>query len=185
VNAGAQFYIPTENEWYKAAYYKSGGTNAGYWGYTTKSNTAPGNAIGSLTNQANYFAAFTYAVTQSSTTSSSQNYLTNVGAFTNSASAYGTFDQGGNVYEWNDLTGAAGSTRGIRGGYWYSLAIGLSSSSGGAGDPSLESYGSGFRLASPLGGPSGVPEIDPAGMGTVLALVAGTLAWLERRRLAA
>jgi hypothetical protein len=33
--------------------------------------------------------------------------------------------------------------------------------------------------------PSGVPEIDPAGMGTVLALVAGTLAWLERRRLAA
>ena len=32
-NAGAKYHIPTENEWYKAAYYKGGGTNAGYWLY--------------------------------------------------------------------------------------------------------------------------------------------------------
>jgi formylglycine-generating enzyme required for sulfatase activity len=32
-NAGAQWVLPTEDEWYKAAYYKSGGTNAGYWMY--------------------------------------------------------------------------------------------------------------------------------------------------------
>lgn len=31
--------------------------------------------------------------------------------------------------------------------------------------------------------PSAVPEIDPAGMGSVLALVAGALGLLERRRL--
>jgi len=30
VNPGATFYIPTEDQWYKAAYYKDGGTNAGY-----------------------------------------------------------------------------------------------------------------------------------------------------------
>ena len=29
-------------------------------------------------------------------------YRTNVGEFENSASAYGTFDQGGNVWEWNE-----------------------------------------------------------------------------------
>ena len=44
-NAGATYWIPTENEWYKAAYYKSGGTNAGYWTYTTQSNTAPSSTL--------------------------------------------------------------------------------------------------------------------------------------------
>lgn len=38
---GATYHIPTENEWYKAAYYKGGSTNAGYWLYATQSNTAP------------------------------------------------------------------------------------------------------------------------------------------------
>ena len=37
----AHWLLPSENEWYKAAYYKGGGTNAGYWTYATQSNTAP------------------------------------------------------------------------------------------------------------------------------------------------
>ena len=37
----ATFFIPNENEWYKAAYYKGGSSNAGYWLYATQSNTAP------------------------------------------------------------------------------------------------------------------------------------------------
>ena len=40
-NNDAKYHLPTENEWYKAAYYKGGGTNAGYWTYATQSNTAP------------------------------------------------------------------------------------------------------------------------------------------------
>ena len=40
-NAGAKYHIPTENEWYKAAYYKGGGTNAGYWKYATQSDDDP------------------------------------------------------------------------------------------------------------------------------------------------
>jgi len=40
-NANASYSIPIENEWYKAAYYKGGGANAGYWLYATQSNSAP------------------------------------------------------------------------------------------------------------------------------------------------
>jgi hypothetical protein len=40
-NIGAKYYIPTENEWYKAAYYKGSGTSAGYWKYPTQSDFDP------------------------------------------------------------------------------------------------------------------------------------------------
>lgn len=40
-NINALYSIPTENEWYKAAYYKGGGTNAGYWKYATQSDVDP------------------------------------------------------------------------------------------------------------------------------------------------
>jgi formylglycine-generating enzyme required for sulfatase activity len=40
-NVGANYYIPTENEWYKAAYYKGGGTDAGYWTNSLQSNSEP------------------------------------------------------------------------------------------------------------------------------------------------
>jgi formylglycine-generating enzyme required for sulfatase activity len=65
-------------------------------------------------------------------------------------SAYGTFDQNGNVWEWNDLTGAAGSSRGIRGGAWYFYDFGLSSSFRLIIEPSSNDYYFGFRVASIL-----------------------------------
>jgi formylglycine-generating enzyme required for sulfatase activity len=170
-NSGATFYIPTENEWYKAAFYKGGSSNAGYWDYATQSDSAPGNTIGSGANQANYYAG-DYAVTQSASYSGTQNYLTDVGAFTGSGSAYGTFNQSGNVSEWNDLTGAAGSSRGLRGGSWGNEAFALSSSDGYAIDPSSESLIIGFRLASPVAVPEpstwvmGLAGIACAGWGT-------------------
>ena len=48
-NADAKYHIPTEAEWYKAAYYKSGGTNAGYWDYATQSDTAPSSVTATST----------------------------------------------------------------------------------------------------------------------------------------
>ena len=113
----AEWRLPTEDEWYKAAYYdptlNSG--SGGYWAYATKSNTVPGNVVGSGINQANYNRYNIYSVTQSASYSSSQNYLTPVGAFTNSASAYGTYDQAGDVWNWNNAV-ISGTSRCSRGG---------------------------------------------------------------------
>ena len=55
--------FPTENESYKAAYYKTGGTNAGYWQYPSSSNTPPVNTLSATgTNNANFFNGSTYTV---------------------------------------------------------------------------------------------------------------------------
>jgi sulfatase modifying factor 1 len=183
VNPGATFYIPTEDQWYKAAYYKGGSTSAGYWDYATQSDTAPTavtadstgiGSAGSTGNFANYNRVAGW--------NSQNGNVTTVGT-NGGASAYGAFDMSGNLYEWNDLTGAAGSSRGLRGGSWSNNAFSLSSSFGDTFDPSDEFNFIGFRLASPVIAP--VPEIDPAGMTSVLALVTGALGLLERRRLKA
>jgi len=181
-SAAPTFFIPNQNEWYKAAYYSPSlnSGSGGYYAYATQSNTAPGNVVGILVNQANYYNGV-YSVTRSSSYASNQNYLTDVGAFTDSGSFYGTFDQSGNLYQWNDLDGAPGSSRGLRGGDWFRLAFGLSSSDSLSYGPSYEDGYIGFRLASPVSG-SAVPEIDPNGLSAVLGLIVGGLGLLERRR---
>jgi len=185
-NPGAAFRLPTENEWYKAAYYSptlnSGA--GGYYAYATQSDTAPGNIIGGTANQANYAPGGVWSVTQSGY-DSSQNYLTDVGAFSGSGSFYGTFDQSGSVFQWNDLDGTDASSRGLRGGDWYEgYPLYISSSySGFSMAPSFNFSKAGFRLAGT--GASAVPEIDPNSIGSVLALVLGSLGLLERRRLKA
>lgn len=157
------YRIPTENEWYKAAYYRGGGAHAGYWTYATRSDAAPGNVPGGAANEANYYAGV-HTVTQSATFVQGQNYLTDIGSFTASPSGYGTFDQSGNVWEWNDLAGASGAFRGLRGGGCDDEVSGLASSNRDIHDPASESGFYGFRLASPVA----VPEPS-----TCAALAAG------------
>jgi formylglycine-generating enzyme required for sulfatase activity len=182
VNPGATFYIPTEDQWYKAAYYQGGGTNAGYWDYATQSDTAPtpvtadSTGIGSAGSTGN-FANFNQAADWDSQDGNVTTVGTNGGA-----SAYGAFDMSGNVFEWNDLTGAAGSSRGVRGGDYLTSLYGpyeLSSSYSFSPAPSSQFDLIGFRLASQV---SGVPEIDPATGGSALSLVACVLAMIEQRR---
>jgi formylglycine-generating enzyme required for sulfatase activity len=174
-NPGAVVYIPTEDQWYKSAYYKGSGTNTGYWDYATQSDSLPDNEIGSGVNQANYRENSTnsFSVTQSVVYSSIQNYLTDVGAFTSSASAYNTFDQNGNVWEWNDLAGTAGATRGVRGGGWdYDNEVGLSSSFRLSYNPSYENVSLGFRI---------VPEPSTWVMG-LAGIACGGYSLFRRRR---
>jgi sulfatase modifying factor 1 len=171
-NAGATWWIPSENEWYKAAYYKRGGTNADYWPYPTQSDTAPGNIIGSAINQANIIAGGAYSVTQSGDYDDSQNYLTDVGVFSNSASAYGTYDQGGNVWEMYDPIDD--SEGGVRGGSWGYAAEELLFSTRYPLDPGPDGVNDiGFRLAT-------VPE--PSTYALLLMSGAGALWWASRKR---
>ena len=166
------YRLPTENEWYKAAYYKGGSTNAGYWDYATQSDVSPGNTPGSGSNQANYWNG-KYSVTQSSNLLGGQNHLTDVGAFSASPSAYGTFDQSGNALELNDLTGGASLARGRRGGDWSQNWAEVSSF---VRYEYQGNYG-GFRLAAPVA----VPEPSTWLMG-LAGLVCGACS--VRRRAA-
>jgi len=184
VNPGATFYIPTEDQWYKAAYYKGGSTDAGYWDYATQSNDTPtkvtadamGNGRsssgGDLHSQGNY-ANYHFGADWNSQDGNVTSVGTNGGP-----SAYGTFDMSGNIIEWNDLTGAAGSSRGLRGGDWKDPAVYLSSSSDGHIDSWYYSNGIGFRLAA-------VPELgipEPSSLSLLLASGAVLMAGRRRNR---
>ena len=182
VNSGATFSVPTEDQWYKAAYYKGGGTSVGYWNYATQNDSAPTavaagetgiGSAGSTGNFANYNSNADWKGQDGNVTTVGTN---------GGPSFYGAFDMSGNVYEWNDLTGASGSSRGQRGGNWNGIAFLMSSSCRGSLDPETAGLTVGFRLASPVSGPSGVPEIDPSGLSAVLGLLFGGLGLLERRR---
>lgn len=148
-NTGAvpTFYIPLENEWYKAAYYNGAGS---YYTYATQSNTLPSNKFNSAaSNQANYLddAGNGYCVSQSPALSTTQTYLTNVGLFANSPSHYGTFDQTGSAWEWNDLDGKPSKSRGLKGAAWTSTPPYLQSSYRLITVPTSISLNVGFRLA--------------------------------------
>ena len=177
VNNGATFYIPTEDQWYKAAYYQGGGTNAGYWNYATQSDsdptavTAGETGIGSAGNTGN-FANFNRGAQWNSQNGNVTTVGTNGGP-----SAYGAFDMSGNIFEWNDLTGAAGSSRGLRGGVWDNAPFYLSSSNSNSGAPSREGDDIGFRLASPVA----VPEPSTWVMG-LAGIACGGYSLFRRRR---
>jgi formylglycine-generating enzyme required for sulfatase activity len=165
-NTGWQWAVTSEDEWYKAAYYKGGGTNAGYWDYPTSSDTAPGRDMADPLpgNNANYYTgASPYPI-------DSGKYTTVAGEFENSDSPYGTFDQGGNIFEWNEGIPQEGC-RGLRGGsFSWGYGYYLRAAGRDYDFPTGEGGSVGFRV-------SEVPE--PATMG-LLAL--GGLGMLARRR---
>jgi sulfatase modifying factor 1 len=147
-NTNVTWFIPTENQWYKSAYYD--GVSNLYYNYATKSSIAPNNniPINDSGNSANYFAdAFTQQ----------ESYpLTPVGAYAASKSPYGTADQDGNVWEWTETTGTTTSVRIRRGGAFDTDATKLVSSYRESLSPTFEIEDMGFRLAT-ISTPVGVP----------------------------
>ncbi len=156
-NSGAAptFYLPTEDQWYKAAYYdpRMNRNKGGYYRYATSSDTAPSNQVGNAANMANYIddatGTYFYSVPQSRYIDPNQNYLLDAGAYTGSASYYGTFDQSGAINTWNDLDGTASASRGLRGGFFFAGAASIQSVTFAHAAATHEGADAGIRLASP------------------------------------
>ncbi|NLF09589.1 MAG: SUMF1/EgtB/PvdO family nonheme iron enzyme [Pirellulaceae bacterium] len=167
----AKFWIPTQDEWYKGAYYdpqKEGG--AGYWDYATRKD-APDVPSNILTdpdsgNNANYRYSG-----DGSYTVGSPYWTTPVGSFEYSVSAYGTFDQNGNLSEW--LETGSSSVRFIRSGSFINNESFMHANyTSGNYNPTTENFIVGIRVAGV------VPE-----PGTFAMLAgAAAAAWLFLRR---
>lgn len=152
-NPGWKWAVTSEDEWYKAAYYKGGSLDAGYWDFPTKSNTAPANRVleADPGNSANYYVGG-HCI-------GSPYYRTNAGEFENSASAYGTFDQAGNVWEWNETivwTTGSDVCHDLRGGCFGDIGVfNLQAWDRHAGQPpTLDDMSFGFRVVRAVPEPS-------------------------------
>lgn len=168
-NADARWFVPTENEWYKAAYYQpaaKGGDSDSYWWFPMRTNSVPYSdqppgATPDNTRVGNFqkYDASSpgyddgYAVTGQLGGCIIQNCLTDVGAYTLSPSFYRTFDQGGNVEEWNE-TAMSSSTRVQRGGMWIDNYLQLHVSNREGRVPTEKNNYIGFRVATVIPEPS-------------------------------
>ena len=139
-NAGATVFLPTDEEWYKAAYYDT--QLSVFFDYPTGTDTLiVCSAPTVLPNTANCGSAGVG--------------LTAVGSYPNSPSPNGTFDQGGNASEWTDAEAGILENRTIRGGSIGTPADRLRGAILEYDDPWFESGGLGFRVATLAEGQGG------------------------------
>jgi len=194
---GAQWFLPSEGEWYKAAYHKDDGVTNNYWLYPTQSNTrpfsveSPGAGTPNPANNANYVFndgnvntpyddGFAVGPNVVGGFVVNANYLSDAGAYTATTSPYGTYDQAGNVFEWTeglDPSSAThpGSSRITRGGSWFTNMNALRPNHRNLRVPHFIDDQTGFRLAAIVS----VPE--PSSF--ALAISACAVLWLARRHL--
>jgi formylglycine-generating enzyme len=179
VNSGASYFLPTEDQWYKAAYYNGGGTNARYWDYATQSDSTPTAVTAGSTGIGSSGSTGNFANYNEGADWNGQNgNVTTVGS-NGGASAYGAFDMSGNIYEWNAGAFLVGSQifNGLRGGFWESVgASDLSSSNRTFDDPADENDQNGFRLAS-----TAIPEPGTWAAMAIFAAGAAYAGWRRRR----
>ncbi len=156
----ARYFLPSADEWYKAAYYDP--TSGVYFNYPTGSNVVAPTPVASGT------AAGTAVYSGQANPAD----ITLAGGL----SPYGTMGQGGNAPEWDEtdfdlVNDSSSSTRGIRGGGWNNNSNDLLASTRGNGNPTNGAI-IGFRVAS-----IAIPEPS-----TLLLLCLGSLAVFWRRR---
>ena len=155
-NAGANIFLTSQDEWYKAAYYDTGSLS--YYDFPAGTDsTILCASPGATANTANCFNA-------------AGGGPTDVGSYTGSSSPNGTFDQGGNLWELVEPT-VSGGNPGLRGGAYSHNSYAVKASYLVGSTPTSENINVGFRVASL------VPE-----PGTGLLLSMGMLGIAGRRR---
>jgi len=139
-NKDAYYFLPSDNEWVKAAYYNPGGSD--YFLYPTAGDTAP-TAVASGTDAGT--AVYDGRVAPATVDSAG------------GLSPYGTMGQGGNVWEWNESAFDGSNSEGyenhaLRGGSWLNTGDFLRSSTQSSthamfrSDPAGEDSNVGFRV---------------------------------------
>jgi formylglycine-generating enzyme required for sulfatase activity len=162
-NKGAYYFLPSEDEWYKAAYYSPAQT--GYFNYPTASDNPP-QAV--LAGTASNTAVYAWGNPNGPAA------INDAG----SLSAYATMAQGGNAAEFSEsayggTNTSASAYRSLRGGSYGNSGSYLMSSYRDIFGPNQGWEGIGFRVAS-------VPE--PSTYALLLMTGAGALWWARCRR---
>jgi formylglycine-generating enzyme required for sulfatase activity len=165
-NANAFYFLPSENEWVKAAYWNGTALQT----YATKDNGFPAQGNGTSGTGWNYW-------NNGPATNPEGPWAVGSG----SQELNGTYDMMGNDFEWmespmNSGDYGAGSSRALRSGHWYYDSYVMASSTRSIYYPAEECDIVGFRVAS-------VPE-----PGSIALMLAGALcllayAWQRRMRL--
>lgn len=137
-NVDSFYFLPSEDEWYKAAYYSA----STYFDYPTGSDSIPDGI--DFDGDANFDAVFNDGFAQPT-----PNDIYNAGI----ASPWGTFGQGGNVLErvedaFDGGNDSPSDLRAYYGGYWTQSQIALMPSGIGGNTPDDSDSNVGFRVAS-------------------------------------
>ncbi|MCA9237699.1 MAG: SUMF1/EgtB/PvdO family nonheme iron enzyme [Planctomycetales bacterium] len=180
----ATFFLPNNDEWYKAAYHQNDGVTANYWDYPMSSDDIPysddPDSVNTpdSSNTANFFKDDSnangfddgYAVTGQPLLDANEYYLSEVGAYGTAMSPYGTFDQGGNAAEVTEpFPGPPGLNIFIlRGGSFSSGSNGLNAATRVLARDGSYAARYGFRVASRIPEPSTLLLGALAGLGLLL-----------------
>ena len=130
----AEWWLPSEHEWHKAAYHKNDGVTANYWAWPASAGPKPiASAPPGTGNDANFNNA-------------ASSHFSDVGAYTTSPSPYGTFDQGANAWEVTESI-ASGANRINLGDGYGGAGTYMQSNRRNYGPPNGRHSGTGFRVA--------------------------------------
>lgn len=171
-NPGALIFLPTVNEWHKAAYHDPSQTRRYRWysSGNTRPTRATANSVGDINNPGPNVANYDQVANWNG---SAIGNVTTVGsAGPESESYYGTADQTGNLWEWNEWWRGTG-WRGKAGGSFVESASAQGSwSIAGSAAATIEVFSFGFRPARAVACQAdldGSGIVDLADLGLLLA----------------
>jgi formylglycine-generating enzyme required for sulfatase activity len=162
----AHYFLPSSDEWYKAAYYDPDGQS--YFDFPTGSDSAPTPTLGGTTpGTAVYLGSLPTDEVYQQLLGPAK--ITQAGGL----SPYGTMGQAGNIFEWKENDGSLLNDtvylgHGVRGGFWFGTVDNLKSTYRDFADIDFKWPALGFRVASV------VPEPSTLFMTIVVVTMLGT-----------